>query len=270
MSPVLKILLSSLLLAGCAGNSLPQPPLRLAAENANRIAVEATNAGRWKDAESSWLEALNTYQSMDDWPGQGRARLGLAQTYARLAQDDKAYKAIEGMSEQPLFPVLLRARAAYQEALLLLREAPSAANEKLDHARSLCGEACDMASRLDNLEARIAAGFGLWGRAQLLAARALAESGEHVTEKAHAQRLLAEAAMSRRQFSVARDYLYLSIENDRLMAEPEWLLEDYRLLEQVARESADNGLAQEAKFRQGVICAAIESVKCTEFAKRQP
>lgn len=271
MKSVFKALLCSLLLAGCAGNPLPDPPpLRLAAENANRIAVAAMHANRWKNAESAWLEALHAYHAIDDWSGQGRARLGLAQTYAKLGQSEQALDVVRNMPAQLLFPARLRARAAYQEALFFLDGHPSLAVEKLDQARLLCGERCDMTSRLDNLEARIAAGSGQWERVQMLASKALAESGEQVTERAHAHRLLAEVALSRKQFIQARNYLALSIKDDRELAEPEWLLEDYILLEQVARESGDTTLEQEARLRQVALCVAIDSMKCTELERRRP
>lgn len=256
------ICLFTLLLAACAGNPPERiPALRLSAEAANRAAVSAAQALRWENAVASWREALAAYQAMDDWQGQGRARLGLGQAYARLERDDQARSYLEGMPELTLFSDVQRASAAYQLALLEVSE-PNRAQALLDAARQNCGKNCALSVQFDNLGARLAVARDDWESVRTLAQRALDAAGSLPAERAHAHRLLGEAALAANSPLVAKGHLEAALLDDRHLAEPEWLLEDYRLLEKTATLSVDDRLVQEARIRQKSICAAARLSSC--------
>ncbi len=258
------IFLMVLILTACAGDPPARmPALRSAAESANRMAVQAVYAARWEEAVASWHEALAGYQSMDDWQGQGRARLGLGQAYARLGRGALARKYLEVMPEQRLFAGVQRACAAYQLALLEVPD-DGRARVLLDQAWRLCGKHCPLAAQLDNLAARLAAGQGAWVEVGRLARRALDAAGALPAERAHAHRLLAEAALARSAQHEARMQLEAALVEDRQLAEPEWLLEDYRLLERIAVLLHDEALAQEARVRQKSLCLAARLPVCSQ------
>lgn len=263
MSIKLLIGLFILMLTACAGS----PParvaaLRLSTEGANRTAVSAAQALRWENAVASWREALAGYQAMDDWQGQGRARLGLGQAYARLGRDDLARSNLEAVLESAIFSGAQRASAAYQLALLDVSH-HDRARELLDAARQYCGKDCPLAVQFDNLDARLAAGRGDWESVKRLAQRALNAAGSMPAERSHAHRLLGEAALAGNSPLVAREHLKAALLDDRQLAEPEWLFEDYRLLEKTAALLADDLLMQEAQMRQKSICAAARIPGCS-------
>ncbi|MBS1157168.1 MAG: hypothetical protein H6R07_3092 [Proteobacteria bacterium] len=263
MSTKLLMGLFILILTACAGSPPARvPALRLSTEEANRAAVSAAQALRWENAVTSWREALAGYQAMDDWQGQGRARLGLGQAYARLGRDDLARGYLEAMLESAIFPEEQRASAAYQLALLDVLHHDRAL-ELLDAARRFCGANCSLVVQFDNLAARLAAGRGDWESVRRLAQRALDAAGSMPAERSHAHRLLGEAALAGNSPLVAREHLRAALLDDRQLAEPEWLLEDYRLLEKTAALLADDPLVQEAQMRQKSICAAARIPGCS-------
>lgn len=265
------LLIGCCLLAGCAGNPEPTPPpLRVVADNASRQAVAAATAGRWENAAGAWREALRAYQSIDDWSGQGRARLGLSQTLARLGYPDLARNSIDGMVEQALFPDMMRVRAAYQQALLILHDDPAVSWRWLLLARSLCGVECALSVQFDNLGARLSLILGDLIEAQRLASLALKQAEDLPAERAHAHRLLAELALRDRALSLARIHLESALADDRLLAEPQWLLDDYLLLERLANQLGDNRLLQEVVLRQKSLCAAESLQGCVASGAGNP
>ncbi len=259
------------LLTACAGTPSPRsPPLRQAAEQAHRAALSAAAAGRWQSAEQGWREALMAYQAMDDWAGQGWARLGLAQAHARLGRDDLALGVIDGMAAQALFPQPLRARAAYQQALLLASGGRILARSRLAQARDLCARPCALSVQFDNLGARLALLDGERGLAQKLARQALHGADELPAERAHACRLLAELALLERAFAEALVYLEAALVDDRKLAEPQWLLDDYRLLEKLAAAMGDEKRLEEARLRQSSLCAGASLPGCDVAGAGKP
>ena len=260
----------ALLLTACAGDPPERVPvLRVVAENANRTAIVAAQSLRWESAVESWREALVGYQAMDDWQGQGRARLGLGHAYVRLGRIELARQYLEEMPEQALFSDLHRASAAYQLALLEVSRAGQG-QPLLDAARRLCGQHCPLAAQLDNLAARLAAGRGDWAGVNRWARSALDAAESLPGERAHAHRLLAEAALVGNAPQAARAHLDAALVDDRRLAEPEWLLEDYRLLERVAVSLSDDALARDAQVRQKSLCAAVRLPVCSKLVGGSP
>ena len=250
------LLIGCCLLAGCAVSPEPAvPALRLAADNSSRQAVAAATAGRWESAAQAWREALSAYQSIDDWGGQGRARLGLSQALSRLGHSGPSQNVIAGVPEQALFPGVIRTRAAYQQALLLLSADMQAAWQRLSLARSLCADECALSVQFDNLGARLSMLRGDLREAQRLAALALQQAEDLPAERAHANRLLAELALRDGAINPARTYLESALKDDRLLAEPQWLLDDYLLQEKLAKALGDDRLLEDAISRQKSLCA---------------
>lgn len=265
------VLMCAWVLAGCAGNPEPrQPPLRVTAENASRQAVSAALGGRWESAVESWHEAVLAYQSIDDWEGQGRARLGLSQAWARLGNVDQAQGSIAGMDGHVLFSSLLRARAAYQQALLALPDNPAVSTQKVKLSRELCGPSCGFAVALDNLDARLALLRADLGEARRFAGRALEFAGGLSAERSHAHRLLAELDLRDGELKQARMHLEAALVDDRHLAEPQWLLDDYRLLKKIARESGDDVLLREATLRLDSLCKATRLPDCVLVGEGGP
>lgn len=247
-------------LAACAGDPPPLvPPLRVSTENSHRAAISAARALRWENAIAAWKDALAGYQAMDDWTGQGRARLGLAQAYVRDAKLTQAGEVLAGMAEQILYPSSLRAQAAYQQALLA---DAARAEVLLERSRQLCTADCKLAPQLDNLAARLALRRGDHVAAMQLASRALTNSGLVPAEQSHARRMLAEIALSQNGAQQAKAHLDEALKIDRQLAEPAWLLDDYRLLARVAAALGDAALAREAQVRLTSLCQATGSVVC--------
>lgn len=260
-----------LLLAACASEPPARiAPLRLAADNANRTAVAAANLQRWENAVDAWREALLAYQSMDDWAGQGRARLGLAQAYARLNQIPAAISMLVDMPEQSLFPAGLRAQAAYQLALLALPGNAALAQTRLDSAIQLCGKDCALTSQFANLAGRLAALRADWVAVQQHAGRALSSAQQLPAERAHANRLLAEAALAQAAPQQAKVRIDAALVDDRVRADPQSLLDDYRVLALVAQALNDKALSQEVAVRQQSLCAAQRSAACSELSQQKP
>ncbi|MDR3412112.1 MAG: tetratricopeptide repeat protein [Formivibrio sp.] len=260
----------ALMLTACAGNpSAPVPALRTATENANRTAVVAVRELRWENAVDSWRESLAGYQAIDDWPGQGRARLGLGQAYARLGKIDLARKYLEEMPAQSLFPDIQRASAAYQLALLDVLHAERA-QALLDTAWQVCGKRCPLAAQLDNLAARLAAARKDWVKVGQLAQKALEEAESLPAERAHSHRLLAEVALDAHDPHLAKIHVETALIDDRKLAEPEWLLEDYQLMAHVAVVLNDESLAQDVAVRQKSLCSAALLLACPKQSSRMP
>lgn len=260
-----------LLLWGCANEPpAPVPALRAVAESANRAAVSAAQALRWENAVRSWKEALSVYQAIDDWEGQGRARLGLAHAYARLGRDSEAESNLLFMMEQEAFPRLQRARASYQLAQLAARKDEGLAILRLEEARRFCGADCLHVSAFDNLQARLSAARSDWLTVERLAGSVLTRRETSGAERAHALRLLAEAQFGRGQMDMARIYLGQALALDRELAEPEWLFEDYRLLERIAVANGDTGLQVEVATRIASLCRGAKLVGCSEEKQTKP
>lgn len=256
---ILPITLAVLLVA-CAGDPPPVvPPLRTSAENAHRAAISAARALRWENAIAAWQEALVGYQAVDDWTGQGRARLGLAQAYVRDAKPVQANQVLVGMTEQTLYPASLRAQAAYQQALLV---DAAGALVWLDKSRQLCVADCAIGPQLDNLAARLALGRGDHATAAQAANRALANASQLPAERSHARRLLAELALAQNAAPQAKIHLDEALKIDRQLAEPDWLLDDYRLLARIAAALDDAALVREAKTRLASLCQAAGLTAC--------
>jgi len=240
-----------LALIGCASEPVkPVSSLRQSADVAAREAVAAGAKRQWEEAGEAWREALASYQSIDDWLGQGRARLGWAGALARQHRGSDALALLQPMVDEPAFIPAQRAQAAYQIALI------ESSGDWLARARVLCGERCAIAAQLDNLEARFALRAGAWDRAGQLANQAL-KSGAQWAEEAHARRILAEVALQRSDWLRARREIDAALHLDRIVAEPAWLLDDYALLLRLAQATGDAVLEREARLRQERICAGL-------------
>lgn len=252
----------SLCLLACAQTPAKiASPLRLQAEQANRAAVEYAKRQQWSESLDAWKEALRAYQSMDDWAGQGRARLGLAAALDAEGQKAAAVNVLERMPALPAYSAAQRAQAAYQLALLAWPDA-DAVTKRLLMARQQCAKPCGLTARMDNLAAGLAAQKGDWAEVERLARAADKSAAHEPTTRAHAQRLLAEAALARQNPAQAKTHLESALQLDRELAVSQWLLDDYRLLLKIAQALQDKGLEQEALLRQQSLCEGLGAVIC--------
>lgn len=235
----------------------PKPPVRMQAELAHRNALQAMRDGRIESAADDWRQALQIYQSIDDWNGQGMARLGLAQSLVRLANQQSAHEVLEPMLVGDFFSSPHQAQAAFQMAQLKLADDSVAANNFLQKAKSLCGESCRLALPILNLEAKIALNKGDLAQAALLANQAVAMAINNKAELAFSQRILAGVALEQYQYDVALVWLERAIVLDRQSAEPLWLLDDYRLMQKIAMQSSNVELLSRAQGHLSSLCAAL-------------
>ncbi|SMC24741.1 hypothetical protein SAMN02745857_01945 [Andreprevotia lacus DSM 23236] len=257
------LLPATLLLAACGGAPLAPKPARLqAAEAAVLAANRATQSGADADASHYWREAWQAYASIDDWGGQGEARLGLANSLVRQGERDEAVRILASMRGNELFSADLRARATYQQALLQLAT-PDLAKASLAQARALCGAACGWVARLDNLQARLAVQGGDYAGAGALLTRVLAAPGLPGGERAHALRLMAEVALHDGALADARQRIDAAIVLDRQLAEPAYLVDDYVFLRRYAAAAGDEVLRTEAGQRLQSLCAVFSSAACS-------
>lgn len=246
-----------LLLVACSSTqpASPVPYLRQQADAAQKDAVRAAYQKEWALAARSWRLALAAYQAIDAWPEQGGARLGLAVAQAALGQGNAAQEQLRPMLEGG-FSSDQQVRAAYQLALLEKTAA------SLTRAQQLCAGVCSVAVQIDNLAAREALRAGDKGKGVALAQRALGAAVLLPAEAAHARRLLAEAAMQAGDLVTANQHLQEAIRLDRQLAEPDWLVDDYRLLEQIGRRLPDESLIKEALRHRASICAGWKGAAC--------
>ncbi|WP_051710520.1 hypothetical protein [Andreprevotia chitinilytica] len=262
-----------LLLAACGSAPVEQKPARVQlAEAAVLAANRSTQVGADQDAVAYWQDALDAYASIDHWAGQGEARLGLAQGLARLARRDEAHKVLAGMPEEHLYPDEVRARAAYQQALLLIdRNQPdtgeadrvarlTSARERLGVARQLCGAACGWSPRLDNVEAKLEIGAGHDERAAQILGGLLARNDVPSGERAHALRLSAEVALRAGDAEAAKKSINEALVLDRQLAEPAYLIDDYLVLRQAL--SADAAAQAEVDKRLDALCSVFAGPPC--------
>lgn len=253
-----------ILLGACASQPVTAPPA--AAAQATRHAVAAQRAmqvGAWQDAAAQWQEALLASAAIDDWAGQGEARLGLANAQVELGQRDLAKQSVASMPAQTLYLTSQRARAAYQLALLALPDAP-AATQQLQLAQQLCAVPCAQQPWFDNLRARIALLNLDAPAAAALAQRVATQDGVPDSERAHAWRILAQARLQQQQGTAAMTALQTALVIDRKLAVPAWLADDFALQVQIGQQTGQSEWAAEGQTRLASLCAAVRVPACAD------
>ncbi|WP_203564230.1 hypothetical protein [Deefgea sp. CFH1-16] len=253
------VFLFCVVFTACGTAPVVTSPARMAAERSHRMALQAIQDGRVQSAEGEWQQALRGYQAIDDWRGQGMARLGLAQASQRLGRSFQAEQTLLPMLQDGYFLPEQQVQAALQLAQLIWRQDLPRAQQLLAQARLNCAAPCFVAVQMDNLAAQIALEQGDVSTAAQLAAQALDLAAERPAEHAFALRLLAEVALRQgRWFDDAERALMQAIDLDRQSAEPMWLLDDYRLLLSIAKRKGDVALEKKAQAHLASLCAAIE------------
>ncbi|WP_027468069.1 tetratricopeptide repeat protein [Deefgea rivuli] len=257
----LMVSLLVLMLGACSSTTeVIKSPARIQAELAHRNALLAIRDGRIESAEYEWRSALLAYQAIDDWSGQGMARLGLAQIQLRLGQAEAAEQVLAPMLEIKVFPAVQRSQAALQMAqLILAADSPdwSRAKSYLTQARAECAQPCPIGTQILNVSAKIALREGDLPAASVAALQGLALAQTNRAEMAFSQRILAEVSLKQSDFATAVVWLDQAIVLDRQSAEPLWLLDDYRLLLEIAKQSGDLALRRRADVHLSALCAAM-------------
>ncbi|GGP18743.1 tetratricopeptide repeat protein [Silvimonas iriomotensis] len=256
------------LLAACSTTPAPQTPASVLATQARGAMVNANRASqqqRWDDAAVQWQAALSLFQAMDDWGGQGEARLGLAYAQVKMHQPANAVKTLAPM-DSTLFRPVQRAQAGYQLALLAMPDTQMA-DAALAHARSVCSADCAIAPQLDNLDARIHLQQGDAAGALGLANGVLARGeGVPMVERAHALRLVAQIRLQQGQPAAGWQALQQGIVMDRTLANPLWLADDFALQLDLAGAMADQALAEDARVRLRSVCEVVAASGCERVA----
>ncbi|WP_288841503.1 hypothetical protein [uncultured Deefgea sp.] len=252
------VVLFCMVLAACATVPVVTSPARIAAERSHRMALQSIQDGRIESAGDEWRKALRGYQSIDDWRGQGMARLGLAQVNQRVGRGAQAEQVLMPMLQENGFLPDQQAQAALQLAQLVWRQDLPRTEQLLAQARFNCTAPCFLAVQMDNLAAQLALARGDTSAAAQFAAQALDLAKESPTERAFSRRLLAEVALLQGRWRDAEHQLLQAIDLDRQSAEPIWLLDDYRLLLRIAKENGDIALQKQAQAHLDSLCAAIE------------
>ena len=155
MRVALGLLLSTLVACGSAP-VVVKSPARMQAELAHRNALQAIRDGRIESAAVEWHSALLAYQSIDDWQGQGMARLGLAQIQSRLGDQRAAELVLAPMLASTAFSAEHQTQAALQMAQLLQVNDTVRAAEYLRMAKLSCASPCRFEVQILNLQAKMA------------------------------------------------------------------------------------------------------------------
>ncbi|QLG87893.1 hypothetical protein HQ393_06255 [Chitinibacter bivalviorum] len=245
-------------LVGCVSPAKqPIPPLRIDVQSTHSKALQAIHRNDLDNAQLLWRQTLQLYQALDDWNGQGMARLGLAQTERRLGDVNAAKEVLLPMQNEPLFGATAQAQALFQLAQLSLPDTHQA-KDYLNQSVAICPTECSLIWAQKNLNARIAAVEQNWGLVQQLAQSVIASAPEsEAAERAHAYRLSAQSLLAQNQAVAAQTQLEQGLLLDRQLARPDWLLEDYRLLLLIAQQQQNAALISSTEKRIASLCAAM-------------
>lgn len=262
-SSLVLIVLGFMLLTGCA-NSTKQdiPALRISAEVSHGKALKAIHAGDVEGAALWWSQALLQYQALDDWPGQGMARLGLAQAQHKAGQVDRAIQTLKPMVAQSGFMVAQRAQAHLQLAQLWLSDDQNAGVAAMHLAQSeqLCAAPCQMRWAQINVAAKIALLNEDWPRVMQLTVSVLAGAAEgEEMEIAHSHQLQAQAQLAQLQLAGALYSIDQALALDRKLARPDWLLADYRVRLQIVQLLSDR---EQITLTEQKISSLCEALRC--------
>ncbi|WP_373975236.1 hypothetical protein NT239_00435 [Chitinibacter sp. SCUT-21] len=266
MSHLIKTLVAVVMLGLGACTSSPKleiPALRIAVENSHSKALAAMRAGDVQGAADWWSVALKQYQALDDWSGQGMARLGLAQSQLRLGFYSGARETLAPMLEQSLFADAQRAQANLQVAQVLTAKEDydvQFVQKVLDESKRLCASPCVLLWAQLNIAAKMALHQQAWSQGLALTEQLLqaAPESERV-ERAHAYQQKALAHIGLGQYQAALAAINAALDLDRQLARPDWLLADYRL--QLAAQQALN-LERDAAQTQLKIDSLCQAMQC--------
>ena len=225
------VLLSTLLLVGCAGApSAPLPPLKLQALEAETEGARRFEQGRLEVAVAHFKEAQRLSRSLDDEAGVARnlehqARSELA---AGLPQAAQATLATISIAQRSISTDLLQAQAA------LALQDTAAANTTLQDLRARC-QACAQSAAIAVLQARVALAQSQADVAEKLlqpTLKPLADQQEQ-RELANAWRLMAQAQALQQRHAEALASAQQALSLDRALGLPEKIAADWQLIAQV-------------------------------------
>lgn len=260
---------ASLLLLACVSSPKePIPPLRIEAQANHQKALKAIHRGDVQGGLVSWQQAVQQYQALDDWAGQGAARLGLAQAQQKLAQYQQAMSTLAPLIElAEQFPSELLAQAWLQRAQiqLALHQLESdqaqfaAAEQSLAESKRYCAAPCPLRWVQQNMAVQLAALQQDWRQVLVLTTDLLQQApASEVAEIAHAYRLQAQAQLALLQHLSALKSIDMALEYDRQLARPDWLLADYRLRLQIVRAAQDDGQIKSTEQKIASLCAVLQ------------
>jgi hypothetical protein len=266
-SKLMAVCCASVILLGCATSPKePIPPLRIEAQSNHQKALRAIRQGDLQAGLTNWQLAIRQYQALDDWAGQGAARLGLAQAQQKLALHQEAKTTLAPLLEQPAqFTPEQLAQAWLQLAQIELAKNPVeknqflAATQALAESKRLCAAPCDLRWVQQNVAGQLAALQQDWQQLAALSADLLQQApATERAEIAHAYRLQAQAQLALQQHAVALKSIDMALDLDRQLARPDWLLADYRLRLQIVRAAQDVGQIKSTEQKIASLCAGLQ------------
>ncbi len=226
MNRVILSLVFALLLSACGSAPAPRSATDEAAIQWDRRGQEAYRRGEYQEALAAYEEALRRYASVEHAEGTGIELLNVAMVESRLGNRERALQVLDQVlaSRDAAMPARFKAEAAYRRAHMDI-EAGNAvgASSWLERAQGFCGDAsCEVAGRLQNMQARLALLRGDITGAEAAARRGLDINHRRgdALEEANSLRLLADGASRRAQYPQALTFYEQALALDKSAAEP--------------------------------------------------
>lgn len=238
--PLLLLALSGLL--GACATKPAAPPLQSRADDANRRGLEQLRQGEAERALASFERVLTLEQSIEREAGIARAWYNLSVAYQRLGRDADADRALDAvlLDDVRRYPPDQLAEIAFRKAVLAMaRGDTGAATTALARTRQHCGEACDLAGPMLNLEARVALADARHDDALALLAEAADRNRRDPVEAANTARLQAATLLAVGRTAEAATAARSALQQDKALGHSERIYQDLMLLAQAASSPAD-------------------------------
>lgn len=249
------LLVATIFMASCAGpmraedqkeSQMAEPALIKAAQQAERRAAQAYQAGDVALAADGFEAALQVYDSLAQAERAARARLSLARTLDDIGQTQAALMHTRAALAVTTLDASTRITAYGRLAALLLPVDAAQAAVHLAQAEQLCTTACAQALALVTLRARAELAQGQAPAAVQSASRALhmASTTANLPEQANAlrARALAQQLLGQHARVIADAHAALAL--DQQLGQTRRILQDLHLLTQAYRASSQTKEAQ--------------------------
>ncbi len=260
--------LLALLVVACGG-AVPLHPSETqeAALAWNERGRAAYARGDYAQALANYREALALNRAVEDVEGIARELVNLAAVYRRLGERDKANAALDEILAPGGIPFTSaqRAEATYQLALYAAEDGDVPRSRTLgERAASLC-TGCPAEGAIGNFLAGLKLVAGDIVGAREYARRALEHNRRQgdKTEEANSQRLLADAALRRKDFAAAATGYQEALALDKALGQPHKITADLLGLGEVALAQGKNREAADYFQRARAVAevAGLESLR---------
>ncbi len=258
---------TAFMLSACAQSPRPaaEPVLLVQAAQAQTDGLRAFARGDHESAARHFEQALRLQQSLDDVPAAAQTHLHLATVALALDQPQAALahvqsvQALSVLKEAGLQPRLWQLQA---QAYLAMNDAV-AARRVLVQALADCPNTCAQRGSLLLLQAKLdlAGQQAAQALSNLQMALPLLQSQGQSLEVANVWRVRAGAHLALGQHDLALSAAQSALSQDRALALPEKIAQDWMLLGDIYQQSARQDSAREAFERAQSVAAAARLVK---------